>query len=73
MFLHTESSYDYHFIIKKLAKEFEGELILKNTKSFQFQQQEKLKGLIKMGKSYQTISQMKINKAIALIFFPKVN
>ena len=26
-----------------------------------------------MGKSYQTISEMKINKAIALIFFPKVN
>ena len=39
---HNGSNYDYHFIIKELEKEFEGEFnclgeILKKTKPFQFQ------------------------------------
>ena len=43
--IHNGSNYDYHFIIKELAKEFENliakERILENTKSFQFQYKNK--------------------------------
>ena len=58
MVFHNGSSYDYNFIIKELAKKFEGEFnclikILKNTKPFQLQLQKMLKGLIKTEKNYK--------------------
>ena len=31
---HNDSNYDYHFIIKELAKEFEGECIWENTEKY---------------------------------------
>ena len=45
---HNGTNYDYHFIIKELAKVFEGVIIvlkkmLENTKPLQFQKQMKLK------------------------------
>ena len=55
---HSGSDYDSHFIIKKLLKVFEEEFnclgeLLKNAKPFQFQQQKKLKELVKMKKKLQ--------------------
>ena len=57
MIFHNESNYDYHFIIKNLAKEFQRKFNGpgRNTekKSFQFQWQKKLKDLIKMENKLQ--------------------
>ena len=62
MVIQNWSNYDYHFILKELAKEFEGEpnCLEENTesrrkkwKSFQFQSQKKLKGFVKMEKKLQ--------------------
>ena len=62
---HNESNFDYHYIIKELAKEFERkfscfeENTKKNRKPFQCQQEKKLRGLIKMGKkTTKTISHV---------------
>ena len=60
MAFHNEPNYDYHFIIKKLAEEFEQYLLvyeeaLKNTQTLQFHRRKKLriKELIKMEKKLQ--------------------
>ena len=45
---HNGSNYDYHFVIKKLVEEFEGQFPCSREKPFQFQQKKKLKELVKI-------------------------
>ena len=53
---HNGSNYDYHFIIKELANEFEGqfECLGEYTDKYKFQYKKKLQKSIKMVISYKT-------------------